>query len=315
MTVSRRRFIAITAGCALTANTAWAASGDGARWQGVALGAQADLRIVGMPRLRAEHLLGVARAEIERLEKQFSLYRQDSALVTLNTTGFLREPSPDMLQLLSLASSLHNASDGIFDPTIQPLWAAYAESSGAPSRAAIDSALGKVGWRKVEATQLLVRLPRGGALTLNGIAQGFITDKVVTLLKSQGLEHALINVGEISAVGKPEALDAWPVQFAQTGGSMKTIKLTDRAVATSSALGTTLDGAGSVSHILDPRSGHPAPAIWRRVSIMHSSAALADGLSTTGVLMTAEALTALLHQFKDVSVDAVARDGSTLMVG
>ena len=314
MSLSRRRFISITAGCLLSAGRAAHATDMGARWQGVALGAQADLRIVGMTRERAKQLLGVARAEIERLEKQFSLYRQDSALVSLNSTGILHDPSPDMLQLLGLVSAVHDASNGIFDPTIQPLWEAYAENTGAPSRDAVSSALGKVGWHKVEVTPAFIRLPHGGALTLNGIAQGFITDKVVTLLKAHGLERALINVGEISAVGKPAALDAWPVQFDAAGGLPKTIELTDRAVASSGALGTTLDGSGTVSHILDPRNGRPAPALWRRVSIMHRSAALADGLSTAGVLMDADALAALVRRFDDVSADAVSRDGLALML-
>ncbi|MCY0154919.1 FAD:protein FMN transferase [Hoeflea alexandrii] len=150
MSFSRRRFIAIAAGCVLAAKPGSAAPVDGARWRGVALGAETDLRIVGMPRAQAEYLIGVARAEIERLEKQFSLYRQDSALVSLNGDGFLRDPSPDMLELLSLAGSVHEASDGMFDPTIQPLWKAYAESGGWPGRASIRRALERVGWNMVE---------------------------------------------------------------------------------------------------------------------------------------------------------------------
>ena len=306
MSLSRRRFITIAAGCALAARPGWAASNDGARWKGIALGAEADLRIVGMPHAQAEHLIGVARAEIERLEKQFSLYRRDSALVSLNRSGSLSDPSPDMLELLSLAGAVHAASDGVFDPTIQPLWTEYAESRGRPSDKAIEIALGKSGWRKLEVSPSLVRLPDGGGLTLNGIAQGFITDKVVALLKSHGLQRALVNVGEISAVGRPSGLDAWPVQLDAPGSARRTIGLRDRAVATSGALGTTFDGGGAVSHILDPRNGQPAPVLWQRVSVQHRSAALADGLSTAGVLMSADKLTELTGQFDGLSVDAIS---------
>jgi thiamine biosynthesis lipoprotein len=314
MSLSRRRFITIAAGSLLAATPGWAATEDGARWRGVALGAEADLRIVGMPRAHAQELISIARAEIERLEKQFSLYRQDSALVSLNENGLLRDPSPDMLELLSLAGFVHAASDGVFDPTIQPLWKVYAENRGEPSGELIESALGKIGWRKVEVSSSVVRLPDGGGLTLNGIAQGFITDKVVALLKSHGLQRALVNVGEISAVGRPSGLDAWPVQLDAPGSARRTIGLRDRAVATSGALGTTLDGDGIVSHILDPRNGQPAPSLWRRVSIQHRSAALADGLSTAGVLMSADELAALQGQFDDVSVDAISREGSSFLL-
>lgn len=314
MSLSRRRFITIAAGSVLAARPGWAATEDGARWRGVALGAEADLRILGMPRAHAQELIAIARAEIERLEKQFSLYRQDSALVALNDSGLLRDPSPDMLELLGLAGSVHAASAGMFDPTIQPLWKVYAESRGAPSGGEIETALGKTGWRKVDVSSSVVRLPDGGGLTLNGIAQGFITDKVVALLKSHGLQCALVNVGEISAVGRPSGLDAWPVQLDAPGSARRTIGLSDRAVATSGAMGTTLDGGGAVSHILDPRHGQPAAPLWQRVSVLHGSAALADGLSTAGVLMNAGELAALAGQFDDVSVDAITREGEQFLL-
>lgn len=314
MSFSRRRFIAIAAGFALAGKPGSAAPVEGARWRGVALGAETDLRIVGMPCAQAEYLIGVARAEIERLEKQFSLYRQDSALVSLNGAGLLRDPSPDMLELLSLAGSVHEASDGMFDPTIQPLWKAYAESGGRPGRASTRRALERVGWNMVEVSPAIVRLPRGGAMTLNGIAQGFITDKVVALLNSFGLEHALVNVGEISAVGRPAGFEAWPVQLDAAGTSRKTVGLRDRSVATSAALGTTLDASQSVSHIVDPRNGNPAPVLWRRMSVMHRSAALADGISTAAVLMEAGQLTAMAHQFDGLSIDAISRNGSSFLL-
>ncbi len=305
MSLSRRRFITIAVASGLPIKPGWASSEDGARWRGVALGAEADLRIVGIPRVHAQELISIARAEIERLEKQFSLYRQDSALVSLNDSGLLRHPSPDMLELLSLAKSVHAASGGAFDPTIQSLWKVYAEHHGKPSGELIESALAKTGWDKVEVSPSLVRLPDGGELTLNGIAQGFITDKVVALLKSHGLEQALVNVGEISAIGSPSGLDAWPVQLDGPKGARQTIRLRDRAVATSSAVGTTLDVGGAVSHILDPRDGLPATSLWNRVSIEHRSAAIADGLSTAGVLMTQDTMNSLSRNFDDVTVDAV----------
>jgi thiamine biosynthesis lipoprotein len=166
----------------------------------------------------------------------------------------------------------------------------------------------------VEVSPALVRLPNGGAITLNGIAQGFITDKVVALLKSFGLEHALVNVGAIRAVGRPAGFEAWPVHLDAAGTSHKTVGLKDGSVATSDALGTTLDASGSVSHIVDPRNGKPAPVLWRRMSVMHRSAALADGISTAAVLMDAGQLTAMARQFDGLSFDAISRNGSSFLL-
>ena len=315
MNLSRRRFISITAGCLLGAHHAIASENMGARWQGIALGAHADLRLVGLPAREAERLLLAARAEIERLERQFSLYRADSALFRLNATGSLDAPGPDMLELCSLVSTIHQASSGRFDPSVQPLWMAYARAGGVPDQRALAAARAATGWSRVEISADRIRLRPGAALTFNGIAQGFITDRVVDLLRAQGLEAGLVSVGEIAAVGPSPAGSDWAIGLAdlEDGSPDATIHLRDRAVATSSPRGT-MFGAGPAGHILDPETGMAAPANWRRVSIVHRSAAIADGLSTAGVLQSAAELRAMVTRSPDAEVRAIDQDGNTLVI-
>jgi len=315
MSLSRRRFISITAVCALGARNAIASDNQGAHWQGVALGAHADIRLVGLPAGEAERLLLSARAEIERLEQLFSLYRADSALVRLNAKGSLEAPGPDILELCSLVSAIHQASSGQFDPSVQPLWMAYARASGAPDRKALAAARAATGWSKVEISADRIRLQPGAALTFNGIAQGFITDRVVGLLKAQGLEAGLVSVGEIAAVGASPGGRDWVIGLAdhEDGPVDATIHLRDRAVATSSPRGT-MFGAGPAGHILNPETGMAAPANWRRVSVIHRSAAIADGLSTAGVLQSAADLGAMVTRFPDAAVRAIDQGGNILVV-
>lgn len=311
MNLNRRRFISITAGCVLGARAAIASDTLGARWQGNALGAHADLRLVGLPAREAESLLLAARGEIERLEQQFSLYRADSALVRLNATGVLKQPEPDMLALCSLVSTLHQASSGMFDPSVQPLWAAYARAKGAPDRKALAIAHAATGWSKVEVSMDRIRLSPGAALTFNGIAQGFITDRVVSLLKARGLETGLISVGEIAAIGASPSGKGWAVGLAdrEDGLPDATIYLQDKAVATSSPAGT-MFGTGAAGHILNPATGMPAATTWRRVSVVHRSAAMADGLSTAAVLLGAMEISEMAKQFPDAAIRAVDQDGT-----
>lgn len=314
MNLNRRRFIAITAGCVLSARPASAAGTAGARWQGIALGAHADLRLVGLPTAEAENLLALARSEIERLERIFSLYRTDSALARLNASGELRQPGADMVELLSLVSAIHHASGGLFDPSIQPLWMAYAGADGAPDQESIAAARGVVGWSKVRVSPDLIQLPPGGSLTLNGIAQGFITDKIVKLLMSHGLRAGLVSVGEIAAVGGAPNGGDWPVGLAnhEDDDPDTIVYLRDRAVATSSPNGT-LFGAGPAGHILNPITGLPAAATWRRVSFIHRSAAIADALSTAGVMLDPTALRDLALQFPGAMVRAIDQSGDELI--
>jgi thiamine biosynthesis lipoprotein len=92
----------------------------------------------------------------------------------------------------------------------------------------------------------------------------------------------LVNTGEIMAVGTAPNGSPWPVTIANIGG--QSIPLSNVALATSAPLGTFFDAAGSVGHILDPRTGL-AGGQWAQVSVTATSAALADGLSTAFCLL------------------------------
>ncbi|WP_149139888.1 FAD:protein FMN transferase [Gemmobacter caeruleus] len=276
--LKRRRFLTLTA-CALGAGlpAGMARAGGGLHVaHGQALGARVTLRLRHPD---APAIADRALTEIARLEQIFSLYRRDSALMRLNADGQLAHPPFELLECLSLAGRVHEASGGLFDPTVQPLWAAYAEtaSRGATlSDAARAAALARTGWARVALSETRIGLAPGMALTLNGIAQGYIADRIAALLTAEGLDDLLIDTGELRALGgHPDGGD-WPVTLAQGDKLM----LRQRALASSAPLGTTFDAAGRLGHILNPRDGQTAPPRWRTVSVSAPGAGLADALST-----------------------------------
>lgn len=293
--LTRRRFIAISA--ALAPSMALGRSPDLHVETGIALGATVTLRLhhPDAPRLAA-----LAMREIHRLERVFSLYLPESALVRLNRDARLDAPPFELLDCLTLAGAVHRASDGRFDPTVQPLWQAQAAAleRGTPlagdARARIRSL---IGWDGVTLAPEAITLRPGMALTLNGIAQGFIADRVAALLADHGLTRALIDTGELRALPKGD----WPVTLASGGG----VTLRDRALATSAPLGMTFGGDGVTSHILDPRTGQPLRPVWASVTISAPSAALADALSTSACLMGSKAeVASLCAAFPGAAVEA-----------
>lgn len=271
--LSRRRFMAISA-AVLAAGPSRAAPVR--RWTGVALGARASITLA---QPEAERLVAAARAEIDRLEAIFSLYRTDSALSRLNRDGALDAPPHELVDCLGVVTLVHAATGGAFDPTVQPLWSAYAEAYAAgraPDEAVLASARSRVGWDRVEVTPGRVAFARPGmAMTLNGIAQGYIADRVTRLLEAEGLGDVLVDMGELRALGGMPGGGAWTIQLPGD----RITGLRDRALATSALLGTVFDAAGRVGHILDPQSGRPSHGD-RSITITAPTAALADALST-----------------------------------
>ncbi|WGW02596.1 FAD:protein FMN transferase [Tropicibacter oceani] len=299
--IPRRRFLAISAAAAMfpapgRANPVYI-------WQGRALGAQATLRLAHPD---AKAICTRVEAEISRLEDIFSLYRPDSALSLLNRSGVLDQPPFELLECLSLAGAVHKASQGRFDPTIQPLWSRYAESYArgtAPALADLQTARALTGWQGVTLDAARITLRPGMALTLNGIAQGFVADQVAGMLAQMGLSNILIDTGEFRALGAQPDGSPWPVRLAAGGA----VPLVARALATSAPLGTTFDEAASAGHILDPRTAAPAQAAWREITVSASTAALADALSTAACLYDTRAgIEACLARFDGANLEAIA---------
>lgn len=276
---TRRRFLRIMAAAPVLATTASMAD-DRSEWRGSALGAEISIVFDGLGRKSRQAAIERIMAEIERQEAIFSLQDARSELSRLNAAARLDSPSPDMLHLLSVSREIHKATNRRFDPTVQSLWRFYVEWYGAdrarsrPPDIALARCGQKVGFDEVHVGPNGVEMPRNFALTLNGIAQGHITDRGVAILKDLGFTRVLADLGEIGAIGPRATGDSW--RIARPDGA--TIPLQDAALSTSAGSGTRLADNGD-HHIFDPVSLRPA-RIWNWMSVAHPSATIADGLST-----------------------------------
>lgn len=307
---TRRRFIGISAAAAGLALLPFGghASAQAVRWRGRALGAPAELILHHEDRARAGRLVALAVTEIARLERVFSLYRPDSALVTLNRQGALAAPPPELVDLLEKSRTVWALSGGAFDPTVQPVWMAHARHFAAPgadpSGPRIEKALGLVGFDLVAFGRDRVAFPRPGmALTLNGVAQGYITDRIVELIRDGGATSTLVDAGEIRALGRRGDGTPWRVGIADAA-----VGLVDGAVATSSPAGFRFGGTGSPGHLLDPRSGRAASR-YDSVSVLAPQAATADALSTAFSLMAPESVARIVEADPDLGARLAGADG------
>ncbi|UEM03441.1 FAD:protein FMN transferase [Skermanella rosea] len=296
--LSRRRFLNLAAGVAamgLMPLPASMASPLLRRWRGAALGGPASIAVHHPNPEEADRLIERCVAEIGRLESIFSLYRPDSALCRLNREGHLDGPPSDLVVLLSDCVRFSRLTGGAFDVTVQPLWQLYADhfsradaAAEGPGRNAVERVLDLVGYDGllIEADRV-VFAKKGMAITLNGIAQGFITDRIAEILRSGGCDSVLADLGEIRAVGTHPNGRAWQVGLTdprETGRIARKLDIKDQAVATSAATGFQFDPNGRFYHLLDPATGTSAGR-YAGVSVVAHDATTADALSTALTLM------------------------------
>ena len=224
----------------------------------------------------------------------FSLYREDSLISRLNHDGYLTSPPADFLELLSICRDMHTLTGGAFDPTVQVLWKLYADYFAAhpdaetpPPQNSVDETLKRVGFGKVSFDDREIRFAeKGMGLSLNGIAQGYITDKVVALLKANGVPAALADMGEIRGFDT-NGRRTWNVGIRNPDDEedvLATVVMKDKAFATSGGYGTVMDKAGRFTHLFDPRTGVSTPR-YKSMSVMADDAAVADALSTAFSVM------------------------------
>ena len=131
--VSRRRFIRISAAAAgltiLPFGRFAKADASLVVWRGTLLGAVATMQIHHEDRDEAQRLVSLANTEARRLERLFSLYLEDSALVELNRSSILVAPATELVDLLTISRRYAELTKGMFDPTVQPLWDVYVGKS------------------------------------------------------------------------------------------------------------------------------------------------------------------------------------------
>ncbi len=324
--LTRRRFLSILASATALGvhSPARAATGEAGPviWRGTVMGSMASMTLVHPDREFALELRDRAIAEIDRLEAIFSLYRSDSALSRLNGQGWLDHPPLELVELVGLALRLAQASGGAFDPSVQPLFQLYRRhfelhpsDRAGPSQDAIDAACAFVDHRAVRVAIDRIVFDRPGmSLTLNGIAPGFVTDRVAMLLRAAGMDNLLLDLGEIRASGQHPDGRPWEAGIAGqalSGLPVRRLKLADEfpALASSAPQGTIFEPTGRHHHLFDPFTGRSVPGRLA-VSVIASTAALADGLSTSLAVLEPSRRTGIMAHFPMARAFIAGPDGT-----
>lgn len=313
--MQRRRFITILATSVAGLNLSRMASAAHAslqpvRWSGYTLGAEGRFTLYTENASAAQKILKHCFAEIRRLESIFSLYQHNSELSKLNRDGYLSTPSAEWYTLLNAADQAHLATSGLFDPTVQPLWKTYAshfdKSPGIePAQELINAARAKTGWEHVQYDARSIQFKRPEMqLTLNGIAQGFITDHITDILHSSGYTNVLVELGETRAIGPHPEQRPWNlgIKDADSPDTIKeVVELDNQALATSGSYGSNFSKNGRYHHLLHPKTGLPSTR-WKSLSVIAPTATEADALSTGLSFASNEALELLLSEQRHLKI-------------
>lgn len=240
--------------------------------------------------IAAASIAGQVFDRIDSLNAVFSDWLPESELNRLCKTagsGVFVPVSPELYDILKQARRYSQKTNGAFDISIGPLtrlWRRSRNLKELPLPETQEQAQRKVNWRWVELQKKgnKVRLNQPGmALDLGGIAQGWTADDCLALLKSKGIQRAMIDAGGDIALGEPPPGEkAWKIEAPTATGENKILYLKNCGITTSGATFRYLELAGvRYSHIIDPRTGRP---LTHRtlVTVLARNATTADAWAT-----------------------------------
>jgi thiamine biosynthesis lipoprotein len=241
----------------------------------------------------AEEAIDLAFEEINRLTAFMTRFESTSYVGHLNSSGFLGDPPPEVMEVLNSSLHYHSLSGGTFDITVKPVVDLYEESfrvnHGPPSSEALKEVMEKVGSHHLKITKSSVSFGRSGMeVTLDGIAKGYIVDRAMDLLRQQKIQHALINAGgDIAVYGGKGEDKPWKIGIQdpwKRKGYVDVVTLNSGAIATSGNYEVFFDREKLFHHLIRPNSGSPAPDT-ASVSIRAASCMAADAIATSVYVM------------------------------
>ncbi|RDY25421.1 FAD:protein FMN transferase [Romboutsia weinsteinii] len=183
-------------------------------------------------------------------------------------------------------------SDGAYDISIGPLvklWSIGLPEAKVPTKDEINETIKYVDYSKIEindSTKEVFLSQKGMMLDLGSIAKGYVADEIVTLLKNEGVNKAIIDLGgNIYALGSKEENKGWNIgiqdPFDDRGNAVGVVEVADKSVVTTGVYERFIEENGvKYHHILNPKTGYPYETEIAGVSIIADKSVDADALST-----------------------------------
>jgi thiamine biosynthesis lipoprotein len=250
----------------------------------------------GVP-VTAERVQDEVSTVLADIEAKLSIHRDDSEISRINaqeTTDWL-PVSGEIAQLVSIAHTVYEHSDGCYDLTVKPLfdlWGFSRHENRIPAQEEIDALLPHVGMPLLEVDAAGLRIRKKDPMLkidLSSIAQGYSVGVVARRLEALGINNYWVEIGgDMMVKGRKANGQHWRVGIETPKPlTLELQQIVDNreqngvAVMTDGTRRNSFEENGQTySHILNPKTGRPVIHDLRSVTVMHDDPTWADAWDT-----------------------------------
>jgi thiamine biosynthesis lipoprotein len=267
----------------------------------MAMGCAYSIVMYGHDTERLRRIADAAFDEVERLDRLMSHYRADSPLSRLNreaAQGAVKV-EPELFDFIAECQRYSRESDSAFDITVGPLmkaWGFFRGEGRMPTESELSATRRCIGFQHLtlNSAERTIQFDQPGVeLDLGGIAKGYAIDRVIALLKVQGITRALVSAGgsTLYGLGAPPESDGWKVEIQDPLDARKTaltVSLKNQALSISGSSEKFFEVEGvRYSHIMNPRTGRPVQGVLS-VAVMTDNGTAGDALDNIFYVLGAE---------------------------
>ena len=270
-----------------------------------------------------EAIIDKAFDRISEIERKMTINNAEtSEIIALNNASGKNEVklSSDTFYVMEKGKQYSEMANGKFDITIGPivkLWNIGTEYAAVPKKSKLEEAVRLVDYKNLtlsKENQSAMLKEAGMKVDLGAIAKGYAADEAARILKENGVENAIVNLGgNVMTVGGSTSGSPWKIgiqdPFNPRGDILGVVSIKNQTVVTSGTYERYFEENGKkYHHILNPYTGYPIENNLHSVSIITDKSIDGDGLSTTTLLIGLEEGMELIESLEQVDAIFITSD-------
>ncbi|MBF8982765.1 FAD:protein FMN transferase [Lutibacter sp. B2] len=286
-----------------------------------ALGTYIQMTIMDQTKEDGNRIIDLAIKRINDIENEISVNKKNSKITEVNKNAGVKSVvvGDDAYYIIKKAYKYEKMTNGDFDISIYPLvklWGIGTDYPKLPTSEEIKEKMDLINYKNViinEDKSIFLENKKQG-IDLGGIAKGYIADEVKKVLRENGVESGVINLGgNIMTIGSKMDGTDWKIGIqnpdTNRGQYFSILDVKDKSIISSGGYERYFDQDGTrYHHILDPKTGYPSNSDLIGTTIISDYGIDGDALSTSVYISGLEKGIELINKLEGIECILVTKD-------